>query len=551
MEVHMNYKSVDRPERTVIVKNKGKKYVYLTQNVQYSPELKRSLPKRILIGKLDDQGLLIPNKNYFELFGESVELEVQNERADYVSIGPHLVVDKIADKLSLHSLLDTIFPEKAEKILDIATYMIMSENNVMQYFEDYGFHHSLFNGANFTDSTISKLLGSLSVSNIDLFIKSWVNMQKRDNIYIAYDSSNMNTVAGSLTLAEYGHAKDNPDLPQINLSVGYNQSDDIPLFYELYPGSIIDNTECQKMVDRAKLYGCENVGFILDRGYFCINNIRYFEKNAYDYVLMTKGSTAFIRDAIEECIAVLKGGYKCFISEYELFGKTIIKNIFNTDAKQYIHVYYNGIEAEKEKIMINQRFEKMDQQLEEKKKKMIKRPEDAAAYKKYYDLRFDDNGYFLSYSRKEKEIKSLLDRAGFFTIITSQEMDASKALEIYRNRDAVEKVFRMEKTYLGNDVFRVHSDEHLESKIFISFIALIIRNEIYKSLKPLYLKKRKEYTVPKVLREYERLGVTRLSDHRYHVRYQLTKKQKMILKELDIDEKDYIAFANEITAPLG
>lgn len=87
----------------------------------------------------------------------------------------------------------------------------------------------------------------------------------------------------------------------------------------------MDNTECQKMVDRAKLYGCENVGFILNRGYFCINNIRYFEKNAYDYVLMTKGSTAFTRDAIEECIAVLKGGYKSFISEYELFGKTIIK----------------------------------------------------------------------------------------------------------------------------------------------------------------------------------------------------------------------------------
>ena len=70
-------------------------------------------------------------------------------------------------------------------------------------------------------------------------------------------------------------------------------------------------------------------------------------------------------------------------------------------------------------------------------------------------------------------------------------MSASQALEIYRDRDAIEKVFRMEKTYLGNDVFRVHLDEHLESKVFISFIALIIRNEIYKSLKPLYLKNKK------------------------------------------------------------
>ncbi len=36
--------------------------------------------------------------------------------------------------------------------------MIMSENNVMQYLDDYGYSHSLFNKANFTDSTIGKLL---------------------------------------------------------------------------------------------------------------------------------------------------------------------------------------------------------------------------------------------------------------------------------------------------------------------------------------------------------------------------------------------------------
>lgn len=98
------------------------------------------------------------------------------------------------------------------------------------------------------------------------------------DIYISYDSTNMNCVAGNLELAEYGHAKDNPNLPQVNMSLGYNQTGNRPLFYSLYPGSIIDNTECEKMVERAKYYECENMGFILDRGYFSIKNIRYFEK---------------------------------------------------------------------------------------------------------------------------------------------------------------------------------------------------------------------------------------------------------------------------------
>lgn len=87
--------------------------------------------------------------------------------------------------------------------------------------------------------------------------------------------------------------------------------------------------------------------------------------------------------------------------------------------------------------------------------------------------------------------------------------------------------------------------------MFVSFITLIIRNEIYKSLKPLYLKNRKEYTIPKVLREYERLGLIKLSDHKYYVRYKLINKQKIVLKQLNINEKKYLEFANEVTSLLS
>lgn len=35
----MNSKSIERPERSVAVRNKEKECVYLTQNAKYSPEL--------------------------------------------------------------------------------------------------------------------------------------------------------------------------------------------------------------------------------------------------------------------------------------------------------------------------------------------------------------------------------------------------------------------------------------------------------------------------------------------------------------------------------
>lgn len=547
----INYKPVDLPERTVTVRTKSGTYVYLTQRVEYSSKLKCSRPKRIAIGKLNEKGMLIPNQNYFDLYGKPVELDVPGERADTVSCGPFVVVDAIARKTQLMDVLESVFSEQWEKILDLATYMMMTENNVMQYFEDYGYHHALFNESNFTDSTIGRLFDNMNIKDMDLFIRAWVKMYADKDIYISYDSTNMNCVAGNLELAEYGHAKDNPDLPQVNMSLGYNQTGNKPLFYSLYPGSIIDNTECEKMVERAKYYECENMGFILDRGYFSIKNIRYFEKNGYDYILMTKGNARFVQEAVEECQAILRNGYTNYIEEHELYGMTLEKDLFGTGKTEYVHVYYDGIQAEKDKIIINGRYKKMDEIMEGKVQRKTQRKEDVKAYEGYYKVKFDDNGYLFAYQRKEKKIKEMVNKVGYFVIVTSKKMDAAEALSIYRDRDAVEKTFRMEKSYLGFDVFRVHDTEKLESKVFISFVALIIRNEIYQALKPMYKKNRKENTVPKVIREYERLGITKLSDNKYHVRYSLTSRQKKILGAVGVTEKDYMDKVNKIVQALN
>lgn len=547
----INYKPVDLPDRTVTVRTKSGTYVYLTQSVEYSSKLKCSRPKRIAIGKLNEEGMLIPNQNYFDLYGKPVELDVPGERADSISCGPFVVVDSIARKTQLMDVLESVFPEQWEKILDLATYMMMTENNVMQYFEDYGYHHALFNESNFTDSTIGRLFDNMNIKDMDLFIRAWVIMHADKDIYISYDSTNMNCVAGNLELAEYGHAKDNPDLPQVNMSLGYNQTGNKPLFYSLYPGSIIDNTECEKMVERAKYYECENMGFILDRGYFSIKNIRYFERNGYDYILMTKGNAGFVQEAVEECQAILRNGYTNYIEEHEVYGMTLEKDLFGTGKTEYVHVYYDGIQAEKEKIIINGRYKKMDEIMEEKVQRKTQRKEDVKAYEGYYKVRFDDNGYLLAYQRKEKKIKEMVNKVGYFVIVTSKKMDAAEALSIYRDRDAVEKTFRMEKSYLGFDVFRVHDTEKLESKVFISFVALILRNEIYQALKPMYKKNRKDNTVPKVIREYERLGITKLSDNKYHVRYSLTSRQKKILGAVGVTEKDYMDKVNKIVQALN
>lgn len=62
---------VTLPERTVITHNKnGTDYVFLTLGFAYNREFKRSQPKRMSIGKLNKDGMLIPNANYIAYFGK-------------------------------------------------------------------------------------------------------------------------------------------------------------------------------------------------------------------------------------------------------------------------------------------------------------------------------------------------------------------------------------------------------------------------------------------------------------------------------------------------
>ena len=59
-------------------------------------------------------------------------------------------------------------------------------------------------------------------------------------------------------------------------------------------------------------------------------------------------------------------------------------------------------------------------------------------------------------------------------------MTAEEALDLYKSRDASEKLLpRGDKSYLGNHSYGTQTAEATHAKIFIEFVALIIRNRIY------------------------------------------------------------------------
>ena len=138
---------------------------------------------------------------------------------------------------------------------------------------------------------------------------------------------------------------------------------------------------------------------------------------------------------------------------------------------------------------------------------------------------------------KKNAISQAIKLCGYFCIITSREMTAAEALDLYKSRDASEKLFRGDKSYLGERTMRTYHDEPTHAKIFIEFVALIIRNKIYTCLKDRMqeLQKKKNYmTVPAALKELDKIGIIRQMDGVYRLDHAITATQKDILQAFNL-----------------
>lgn len=222
-----------------------------------------------------------------------------------------------------------------------------------------------------------------------------------------------------------------------------------------------------------------------------------------------------------------------------MIGKTVKGKLYASDEKErYYHVYYDSVRAEQEKMSILFEHEKIKKELDRKVEKKLSRKEELRRFEKGFRLKYDDNGYLLGYREREGYVQKQCVEAGYFVLVSSKEMDAAEALEIYRNRDSIEKQFRALKTEMGYKTYRVHSQTSLEAKTYVMFVASIVRNYIYQRIKEINIKDKKNYTVPSAIRELEKVTITKSASGEYIKRYGLTKKQKEIYKQFGIEEKD-------------
>lgn len=516
---------VDLPEHGIAYKKvSGKTYVYYVtatyRNKNGNPTCDRSS-----IGRLDEaSGKLVPNRNYYEIYLK----QPAPPAGDIFSCGVYRVFDHICGELGIKKLLDCYFPEHAAEMLTAAQYML-SEGNVMYYIDNYTETHQTACGGVMSDKQCSKMFSELREEDMMLFFREWMKHRQKDE-YVAYDVTSISSYSRSITELEWGYNRDKERLPQINLGMYYGEESKFPLYYKVYPGSISDKAHLKYMLGENEFINGQKTRFVMDRGFYSAENLKYMAENGYRFVIALPNSLKYCRELIQTHGNEVKDRSECRLGQNLPYGKKF--ETAELGFRMNIHLFYDAEKALKEADALWQFIEAQENDLRD----MTEPPDRKLHYDKYFFINRAKDGS-LGYRRNHAAIDEALSLCGYFLVAeTDFTKTTAEILNIYRRRDVVEKCFDDLKNETDMKRLHTHSDAATTGKLFCAFLALIFRSYMTNCLGEHM--RQNGLTLKRVLLEFDKVRCTSFpTGHSMRITAPLTKTQRVLLELLRVGQR--------------
>jgi len=530
----MLYKNVlvPIPEKKVIFRKApgGTIYVYFTLKA-YRNQQGKPTSEVVIIGKKDHiSGQLIPNTRYFELFPSSetekpIRVSSSHILPKQIQIcGTATTIKEIANQIGLSDVLQNCFSESWEQILAVASY-ILCEGNVMMYIDDWFAETNVNYLEQMTDVDCSYLFASITEEERREFFKEWIQYRGEQE-YLAYDVTSFSTYSQFIDIVEWGYNRDNDNLPQINLGMFYGITSNMPVYYHTYSGSIPDKSCLEFMMLNAQDLGIHNTSFVFDCGFVTEDNFKFMYECDISFISLMPSQRKEALKLIDKAkLSIEKIANKLSDSHVygvqypiSLYGREITAHVFFDQKRRYL---------ETEEICAY--IEKLEEELKQKSKsKQITKK-----FKEYFIINEQAKQSF-TYQLDNNKIDEKLGRAGFFILLThGKKLTCDEALKIYREKDGIEKSFHQFKNPLDFKRMRTHLKKTMEGKMFVGFIALVLRCYMMHLLKSDQVTKK--LTFNKVLIELKKIKSVTLTDNT-NIMMPLTRLQKNILAAMKIDE---------------
>jgi transposase len=518
-------------------KKNGITYVYESTNY-WDKEKKQSRSKRVCVGKLDQQGNLIPSKRLAteNNFQTPRQGPIPSTIVKHSYYGATYLFESIGESLGITADLKACFPEHYKQILSIAYFLILEDRNSLIRFPKWDRTHNHPYGKCIPSQRSSDIFACVSEDSKERFFRLQ-GKRRLENEYWAYDTTSISSYSESLKQVKYGFNKDHDPLPQINLALLFGEETGLPFYYRKLAGNISDVKTVKNLLADIANLGFGKVKLVMDRGFYSEDNINALYQNHLKFLISTKVSLKYVQQELDKVRDSIRTRAN-YHSNYQLHSHTATidwnysqnrpykGDKIKDKRRMYMHIFYSGEKALEHENRLNSLLDTLEIELASGKRN----PEHEKQYAKYFEISTTPiRG--AKVIPKEKAITQAEKDYGYFVLISNEIKDPIIALETYRNKDLVEKAFGNLKERLNLRRTAVSSESSLEGKLFVQFIALIYLSHIKKQMseKGLF----KDYTMQELLDE---LDVIEAFEHPGSVLRvgEVTKKQADLYKTLGV-----------------
>lgn len=499
---------------------KGRIYLYRVE-AYWDKKKKQSRQKRIYIGA--------KNSKYKK------SIKTIHSEIIHVNYGNIFLLNWVAEKIGLRSIIEKCFPDYYKELLALAFYEI-SDGNPLYLFPYWVEENHLPDVKKMDSSSLSKFceeIGRKQQQKLN-FQEEWIaHLQPVDALF--YDITSISSYSSHIEFVEWGYNRDHENLPQINMGMVFSNKRALPIFYTVYPGSIVDVKTLTNCVSYLKTLGLKDFLFVLDRGFFSSDNVTRISQSPLEisFIQPLPLSLKKVKQLIKRHKKELHDTANTFNFHNELFSH-ITSEIQLNDRIYPVHIFLN----EKAELEQKQLFMKKLIEIEETviNGKTFNSQKEALSFKEHnigkaYQDYFKYTRSSGMLERNTRRIKEKIAKFGYFLLATNTDFKKEDILTKYRSKDQVEKVFDLLKNEMDGTRLRAHNQYNTDARLFIKFLSLIIQSEIIRIMRNADLFK--TYTVRELLSELKKIKYSNINGE--ILISEISKKNRKIFEAFNID----------------
>jgi transposase len=366
--------------------------------------------------------------------GKRIPERIEREILD---CGDSYAISEVCKSIDLDRIIEESFSH-FDSIMTLVCFQI-AQGAAMYNCEDWlegNIAKRLFPKAKVVSQDISRLIQFLGRSDLQTkFFKNYITKFFSNKQGVLIDSTALPSAINS-SINAFGYGSGNVE-KNISCLMLVDQKSYLPIYFRAIGGDIADVSTVKTTVAEIKKLGIAIESAILDAGFCSKENLQFLCSEQINFITRLPKSHKIFKEFVKQAGAIENTSSAVQYGDRIVFIKS--KQTVVYEQKMYVHVILDPSKKSKDTQCI------LKDQLNDKLTK-----------------------------EERAVLNEKIKMAGFFILLSRQELDKNQILPSYYTRQAIEQVFGFAKSNNSILPLRVHNEQSVRGYLMLVFMALII-----------------------------------------------------------------------------